>query len=85
VSDHDDEQAEVEATFRSLDALTEFFGDRERAKLVTWRVDELERVGFSFLHASALAVLEDREPWRTALDLVREGCDPALAASIVMP
>ena len=51
--------------------------------VVEWRFDELERAGYDPLNALRLAVASGVD-LAGAREIVRRGCSPALAASILL-
>lgn len=66
------------------DQIEEFFDDAQAVAMYRWRVEQLERAGFKHLHVVALATADDREAWRTAVELVEDGCDHDLAVRIAL-
>lgn len=66
-----------------LDRLTDLYdGDKQRASIVTWRIEQLTRAGFDELRASTIAATD--VDWRKAIELVRSGCSHELATDIVL-
>ena len=57
--------------------------DTELERVQAWRAEELERAGYSPAAAAQLAARLDVDLHR-AIDLVREGCAPDTALSILL-
>jgi hypothetical protein len=55
----------------------------EEAEVLAWRAEELVRAGYDGNNALMLA-LERRVDLHAAVDLVRRGCPPDLAARILL-
>ena len=66
-----------------MDAIQTDLVESEEARVMEWREQELLRAGFQPTAASALARRPDVDLHR-AVDLVRSGCDPELAARILL-
>ena len=66
-------------TAMDLDILT----PTERDEVERWRAGELERAGFDVPHARKIAARLDID-LHLAIELVRSGCEPALAARILL-
>jgi hypothetical protein len=64
--------------------MEEFLGGTQETAMYRWRIDQTERAGFDHLHAVALAMADDRQAWRKAIDLVKHGCDHATAVRIAL-
>ena len=57
--------------------------DTELERIESWRVQELERAGYTADQASALAARHDVD-LHFAVDLVRRGCPPEIALRILL-
>jgi hypothetical protein len=57
--------------------------DTEREKIERWRAGELERAGYEASDAALLASRGDID-LHYAIDLLRNGCSPALAVQILL-
>jgi hypothetical protein len=57
--------------------------DPEAERVESWRAEALERAGYSARHAAQLAQRFDIDLHR-AVDLVKRGCAPELAARILL-
>jgi hypothetical protein len=57
--------------------------DTEREKIERWRAAELERAGYEASDAALLACRGDID-LHYAIDLLRNGCSPALALQILL-
>jgi hypothetical protein len=57
--------------------------ETESERVLRWRVDELKRAGYDERLALKLALRRHVDLHR-AVDLLRHGCDPALAARILV-
>jgi hypothetical protein len=55
----------------------------ERERIVRWRMDELERAGYSPEQAAELAARHDVDLHR-AVELIERGCDADLALRILL-
>jgi hypothetical protein len=66
---------EVEEAVREIET--------ESERVLRWRVDELKRAGYDERLALKLALRRHVDLHR-AVDLLRQGCDPALAARILV-
>lgn len=56
--------------------------DKQMAATVAWRIERLMSAGFDELRASTIAATD--ADWRQAVALVEQGCDPVVAADIVL-
>jgi hypothetical protein len=66
-----------------MDATQVNIVESEEARVVEWREQELLRAGYQPTAARAIARRNDVDLHK-AVDLVRAGCDPALAARILL-
>jgi len=66
-----------------MDAIQTDLVESEEARVMEWREQELLRAGYQPTAARALARRHDVDLHR-AVDLVRSGCDPELAARILL-
>ncbi len=57
--------------------------ETESERVLRWRVDELSRAGYDDRLALKLA-LQPHVDLHRAVDLLRNGCEPALAAQILV-
>lgn len=57
--------------------------NEEEDRVLSWRCEALERAGFDRMLAVSLALAREVD-LHSALDLVRRGCPPPLAASILL-
>lgn len=57
------------------------FPDSEVKRIFEWRFDRLVEEGFDDLRATTLALRQD-DSWRRAIEHVRRGADPVVAANI---
>ena len=57
--------------------------ETESERVLRWRVDELSRAGYDDRLALKLA-LQPHVDLHRAVDLLRKGCEPALAAQILV-
>jgi hypothetical protein len=57
--------------------------DTELERVERWRAEELERAGYDPRAAARLAARHDVDLHR-AVDLIRQGCPPELALSILL-
>jgi hypothetical protein len=57
--------------------------DTDAERIVRWRLEELEHAGYGQIAALAIAVDADID-LHLAVDLLRRGCTPALAARILL-
>lgn len=57
--------------------------ETEQERIVRWRAEELERVGYEPAAASLLASRADVD-LHYAIDLLRNGCAPELAVQILL-
>jgi hypothetical protein len=57
--------------------------DQEAERVEAWRVEELERAGYDPEAAAELASRADVD-LHLAVDLLRDGCSPELALSILL-
>ena len=64
-------------------AETDLRDDTELERVQAWRAEELERAGYSSAAAAQLAARLDVDLHR-AIDLVRQGCPPDVALSILL-
>lgn len=58
--------------------------EHEEHEVVSWRRDQLARAGFALSEAWLIAQ-DARYDLHELVDLVRRGCDPALAMRILAP
>lgn len=61
-------------------AVAEYLSERD--KIVGWRFDELERAGYG-IFAAAIAARCDID-LHLAVEIVERGCDPKVAAEILL-
>lgn len=59
------------------------YTDDDLDEVIQWRIQELERAGFTTLTACALAIKPEVD-LHQAVDLVKRGCDPQLAVQILI-
>jgi hypothetical protein len=57
--------------------------DSEQERIEQWRAEELERAGYAPRQAARIAARQDID-LHLAVDLVRSGCSPDLAAQILI-
>jgi len=72
-----------EYELRPVDDLTYDLSDAEQRKIVGWKVDCFERLGFGVVEASAMAVRRDIERERVE-SMVRKGASLELILEIVL-
>ena len=65
------------------EAQLDILEDTELVKIEHWRTEELERAGYSHRAAGRLAARHDIDLHR-AINLLKRGCDPALALKILL-
>ncbi len=57
--------------------------DTELDRIERWRAEELERAGYDHEQAALIAARHDVD-LHSAVDIIRQGCSPELALSILL-